>query len=248
MILPDKFDGKMDWEEFITHFQTVAAWNGWSGEDQAIQLGLSMSGRARSVFTGLPVRVKQDYQKLIAYMGKHFGPAGREAAYKAEFRHRHRAIGEHLQDFADKIMKVSKKAFPRMAVSAREEIVIEQFKLGLMMDLRKHIQFSHPSTLDEVVIAGQEYEAMEEGSKCKKPVSLMGVSNVSEVDTLGKMIEKLALLTEQNTKLLSDLSLKSNPRRDNSQVECYGCHQKGHFRPNCPQNKGVGNVKANLNG
>ena len=86
MILPDKFDGKTDWEEFITHFTTVAAWNGWSDEEQAIQLGLSMSGRARSIFTGLPMMVKQDYPLLISYMAKHFGPAGREAAYKAEFR------------------------------------------------------------------------------------------------------------------------------------------------------------------
>ena len=168
MMFPDKFDGKIDWEEFITHFTAVSAWNGWSEGDKTIQLGLSMTGRARSVYTGLPTEVKVDFKALVNVLGKHFGSGGKEAAYKAAFRQRQRVVGENLQDFGDDLMRISKKAYPMIEFGAREEVVMEQFKQGLELSLRKHVQFTHPISLDEAVMAGLEFEAIEEGNAEQK--------------------------------------------------------------------------------
>ena len=84
-------------------------------------------------------------------------------------------MGENLQDFRDDLRRIRTKAYPLMEVGTREEVVMEQFKQGLEISLCKHMQFTHPISLDEAVMAGLEFEAMEEGRLSKKPANVMRV-------------------------------------------------------------------------
>lgn len=237
MMVPEKFDGRSDWDEYLEHFTAIASWNQWSEGEKLIQLGLCMTGRGRTVFLGLSLATRSKYESLISSLTRLFGPMGKEAAYKAEFRQRKRKCEESLMDYADDLNKLCKKAFPLMARSAREEVVMEQFKLGVDIELRKHVQFAHVTSLEEAVTVGLEYEAMDEGRKLRKPVVNVVQADSAEssgVDVLAKALEKITLLTEQNTKLLADLTnRKSQPRK------CYHCSQEGHFKRNCPQLKSL---------
>ena len=52
---------------------------------------------------------------------------------------------------------------------------MEQFKQGLEISLCKHVQFTHPISLDEAVMAGLEFEVMEKVIMSKKKANAMRV-------------------------------------------------------------------------
>lgn len=235
MIVPDKYDGRGEWDEYLAHFITVATWNGWTDDEQTMQLGLNMTGRARSVYSGLAIDVKSDFTRLLFALNRVFGSEGKEAAFKAEFRQRRRLVGESLRDLADDLSKLCNKAFPNMDRAARGEVVVEQFKLCVDLELRKHIQFAHVSSLEDAVIAAMEYEAMDEGRRVKKPVVINQVqvnsgTPSSELSTLAAALERVTLLTETNAKLLEEINRKRQPKR------CFRCNEVGHMKRDCPLN------------
>ena len=47
---PDKYDGeKVEWQDFIVHFETVATWNGWTDLEKGLQLATCLRGKAQKV-------------------------------------------------------------------------------------------------------------------------------------------------------------------------------------------------------
>ena len=57
-----------------------------------------------------------------------------------------------------------------MPPEARETIVIDQFVSGLpSKDLRRHVQFHHPSSIHEAIALASEFESFEETFNWRKP-------------------------------------------------------------------------------
>ena len=60
-----------------------------------------------------------------------------------------------------------------MPPEARETIVINPFVSGLpSKDLRRHVQFHHPSTIHEVIVLASEFESFEERFDRRKPENM----------------------------------------------------------------------------
>ncbi len=253
-MFPEKFDGTGEWEEFIKHFNDVASWNQWSNKDKATQLGLHLTGIARSVKMDLPGHILADFDLLVLTLSKYFSTEGQESAFQAQFRKRVRNKGEKLVDFGHDLTRLCRKAFPNMERAARELFVMEHFKLGLDPDLRRHVQFQHPSTLEQAIVAGLEYEAVDDdGLKTRKPVNVCAVSPEEKrsEDSQG-LTQMLQALTAQNAKLMEqnreanekflevlgrmskNIGMRRGPR-DISQITCFLCSGKGHYQSSCPQ-------------
>ena len=43
---PEKYDGTVDWSDYLKHFEKVVQWNGWSDNEKAAQLSMSLTGVA----------------------------------------------------------------------------------------------------------------------------------------------------------------------------------------------------------
>ena len=255
-ITPETFDGTQDWEEYIKHFEDVAMWNEWNSEEKAAQLGLQLKGMARSLKTDLPSSVTRNYDALVSMLAKYFSCEGKEAAYQAEFRGRKREQNERLVDFGHELNRLCKKAFPKMERMSREQFVLEHFKQALDTDLRKHVQFQHPTTLEEAIVAAIEFEAMDEGRhKTRKPVQVnvvqCGSGDSSSVQTpvTDTSVQQILKLMEQNmqasqrmfesVQAMLDKIRRPTRRRDYSHVVCFACNEKGHIQYSCPNNEAV---------
>ena len=158
---PEKYDGTADWSDYLKHFERVAQWNGWSDNDKAAQLSMSLTGVARQVWSDhVEDRVgNDDYDSLVEIMGQRFKPKGQEETYKAEFRGRNNRKDETYIELGYSLRRLAIRAFPGLPHNAHETMVLEQFLMGLQdADMRKHVRLAHPKGLDCAVMLATEFE------------------------------------------------------------------------------------------
>lgn len=54
----DTFDGsRVEWNDYLCHFEQVAEWNVWTNHEKALQLAMSLRGMAQRVLGELPREV-----------------------------------------------------------------------------------------------------------------------------------------------------------------------------------------------
>lgn len=89
-----------------------------------------------------------------------FSPRERASSYQAEIKTKRRQTGESVADFGHSLRRLAIKAYPNCSFASVETHVIDQFIYGLGdIDLRKHVQFNHPSTIDKAIALAVEYES-----------------------------------------------------------------------------------------
>ena len=130
----DKFDGMSDWSDYLKHFELVAAWNGWSREELAVQLSVSLTGTARQIWADSGLAYDFDYDHMVLVLSQRFNPLGQEEAFKAEFRGRSRSKNESFLEHGHALRRLAIKAFPRKTMEDREETVKDQFLQGRLID------------------------------------------------------------------------------------------------------------------
>ena len=62
---PDKFEGdKVEWADFIAHFDMVARWNDWIYTEKGLQLATCLWGKAQKVLSSIPESQRSDYEAM----------------------------------------------------------------------------------------------------------------------------------------------------------------------------------------
>ena len=86
-----------------------------------------------------------------------------------------------MQEYAYSLRHLAGQAFVSQNYEAQEELVIEQFVNGLdNPDLKKHVYFTKPATLEATISAAVEFETFEKdnsGQQIAKPRAAMIKSN-----------------------------------------------------------------------
>ena len=195
---PDKFDGeRTEWSDYIQHFETVAEWNGWSYEEKGMQLAMSLQGQAQRVLGDVAhYGGTEDYECLLHELSRRFNPVERETTYRIEFRNRVRKASESVMEFGYTLRRLAVRAFPNIPHDCQEQWVLDQFVLGLdRPELKKHVQFGHPRTLNEAISLAMEYESFEYGDGQKRFMSKpVNRGRDGQVNQLGKAASKDDLL------------------------------------------------------
>ena len=96
-----KFNGQMfDWSDYLTHFETVANWNGWNDYERATQLIMSLQGEVQRVYSDIsPYIDTQNYGALIAELENMFNLVEREVTFRIEFKNRMKKDNETPMQF-----------------------------------------------------------------------------------------------------------------------------------------------------
>ncbi|XP_069110020.1 uncharacterized protein [Argopecten irradians] len=251
---PQPYDShKVNFRDFLTHFEHVAQWNRWDGYEQAQQLAMCLRGNDVHVLSQLTFSQLSDYAQLKQALIQRFAPPGREYAHGSEFKSRRRVGRESLVEYGESLRNLSVLAFPDLSTREVERRSIEQFVEGLgNFEIQRYVQFSHPTTLEEAVSRAIEHESFvnRHGVPTRKPKGedlvndfhhVQAVSNENEGggNPVASVTDDLkTLLLEQFDTLNKTLSQRfarssKRGRRDPTQIVCYACGKMGHLSYDC---------------
>ena len=243
MMNPDRFDGTGDWEEYQAYFEQLAFMHGWDQTTMAMILGVSLRGAARSVLTSFTLEQRRHYGSLVKALKQNFSPAQKVHTYMAELKARKRKPHESLASLGRDIAWLVRMAYPQADPVTRDTIGINALLDALpgpALETRLHIIRGQPTTLQEAVAYAMEVDSVIESAGIKAPVrrgqvnqldsESSGSTGKSELKQMAEAIKRLQAEIESLKKGTQDVRPK---RRPLSEVTCFGCGQKGHYKRDC---------------
>jgi len=82
VVLPEKVNGGNNFNEWISHFEGIAAINKWTDEEKKLWLGIRLTDKAHVAFTRLPTEAHQSYSALKTALTKRFEPTSKQEVLK----------------------------------------------------------------------------------------------------------------------------------------------------------------------
>ena len=246
--VPETFSGsKTELKDWLVQFEIVSRYNAWTEAEKGSNLASSLRGNAQQVLRDLPEEQVEDYHSILEALKRRFDPGEKENLRRQEFRYRIKKRDESVTEYGFALNRLANSAYPTMPREAKEILVVDRFVDGLpSIEMQKHVQFRHPSNLNEAIAFAIEYESFEGRLEGRKPAE-KAVRNIAkkEDNDILKALKDIA----DGQKVIAD-QLKTRPQPRPSAfptffpgIECHECHQEGHYRnacPNRPRNQGNG--------
>ena len=88
VVLPEIFTGEGNFDDWISHFESVAAVNKWSDGEKLLWLKVRLTGKVHVAFNQLAHETKESYVTARKALQERFKPESKCMLYKAEFETR----------------------------------------------------------------------------------------------------------------------------------------------------------------
>ena len=259
LVMPGSYDGSKSLMEYLSHFTLVTQVNGWTSQEAALYLGVSLSGPARRLLSGVDLGAADGLERLIAALERRFQPRDQEAIYRAQLKARRQQKGESISQLSDAVEQLVRQAYPLADSGTLDELSRDYFTAALASnDHRQWVHQSRPTSYPAAVAVAQHAEAffraeeergihrlrtMADLERVVGPSSgrVAGPSSVAASGATGRNDSgssgdhMLRQILEKLEQLTSQVPRQRPAPPQSQERRCYGCGAPGHFRRDCPR-------------
>ncbi|KAF6213657.1 hypothetical protein GE061_011379 [Apolygus lucorum] len=222
---PEKFDGSQPWEEYQSHFETVARSNGWDKVMMGSALASSLTGVALPILKELAG--SQDYGELVAALTSQFGDSNRAQLYMDRLRVRSQLQGEDISVFAREVRVLARKALPGIPRDSIELLVVSQFVEGLRdRRVRELVMLGAPKDLQSALSLALRSEAA-----VLRARRSTGAPPVRAIQQVEEEEQPSMRAVKQEVRRQSD---RPGWRPKLGKLVCWRCDAVGHGFRDCP--------------
>ena len=138
-------------DDWLPSLQRAADWNGWTEQEQLLQLAGHLRGRAFQEWNLLDGNEKDTLQKAVASLRGHLDP-GSKALAAQDFRHTLQREGESVADFIRRLERTFRIAYGRESMSSdtRDTLLHGQLQEALRYELMRAPAVSGAQTYKEL--------------------------------------------------------------------------------------------------
>ena len=254
-VQPDRFDGNIGWQDYITHFELCAEINEWSDVQKATHLAVSLQGPALELQCDMPREMRHSYVQLTQHLSARFGSQGRTDLFRTQLKSRVRRSGESLPELSQAIKRLVLRAYPQATVELREIMAMDYF-IDALQDghIRLRLKQGKPTSITEAVNMAIELEAFQLAEKNRMMSRVRGYVRMSTVDDdyqalkdeiarLEKQLKKIS--TEKKDGKVAIKLQRQSTRHRRKSVRCWRCNEIGHYLSECQAEIKVTRVAKN---
>ncbi|KAJ8943519.1 hypothetical protein NQ318_023029, partial [Aromia moschata] len=223
MLKPPTYDGQSSWSMYRRQFEAAAKANGWTPQEMATSLVISLRGQALEILQSIPEEQQNDYNRIVGALEIRYGHKYLRQVYQSQIKSRQQRSNESLQEYEADIERLVHLAYPQAPKEFLEQIGIQTFIDGLVdTEMQQALRPGRHTTISDALVAALEFKAAKEASRSYK--SRVRQVKFDECQSLPETMEKIM-------RALDEIKQSNSPQKETRR--CYNCGKIGHLQRFC---------------
>ncbi|KAJ8936913.1 hypothetical protein NQ318_010940 [Aromia moschata] len=169
MLKPPTYDGQSSWSMYRRQFEAAAKANGWTPQEMATSLVISLRGQALEILQSIPEEQQNDYDRIVGALEIRYGHKYLRQVYQSQIKSRQQRTNESLQEYEADIERLVHLAYPQAPKEFLEQIGIQTFIDGLLdTEMQQALRLGRHTMICDALIAALEFKAAKEASRSYK--------------------------------------------------------------------------------
>ncbi|CAJ1087102.1 uncharacterized protein LOC117532417 [Xyrichtys novacula] len=218
-----------DPDTFFLMFERVATARNWPDVDRALMLQCVLSGKAQEAYSSLSLEDSSSYSKIKSAVLKAYELV--PEAYRQRFRSWEKKNGQTYVEFVRDLSTHFKRWLSALDVSTFDNLcdlmILEQLKNCLPERIAKYITEQKVTTAAAAAVSADEYALLHRNNFRERSAGR------DVFGGRGNYSDNVSAEMQRSKKVLLKSDFKTYGNADSGNL-CNYCHEKGHWKADCP--------------